>query len=91
MRDRRHQRGHPRDVPALFEGLVDAAPDHVLHLGRIDQRVARQQLGDQLRRQVLGTGVAMHAALGTAHRRAAEVDDHHVSRIQAHKILLLQW
>ncbi|MNC35035.1 hypothetical protein D3C75_835000 [compost metagenome] len=84
VRDLGHQRGHAGDVPALLEGLVDAAPDHVLDFFRVDLVVAFQQLADQVRRHVFGAGIAVHATLGAAHRRATEVDNHHVSWIQAH-------
>jgi hypothetical protein len=36
VRDGGHQRGEARDVEALFQGLLGAAPDHVLDLGGID-------------------------------------------------------
>ena len=85
VRDLGHQRRHARDVPALLQGLVDAAPDHVFDFVRVDLDVAFQQFADQVCRHVFGTGVAVHAALGAAHRRTTEVDDHDVSWIQAHK------
>ncbi|MNN37996.1 hypothetical protein D3C81_1519700 [compost metagenome] len=84
VRDWRHQRGHAGDVPALFQGLVDAAPDDVLDFFRIDLVVALEQLGDQVRGHVFSTGVAVHATLGAAHWCATEVDNHHVSWIEAH-------
>ena len=85
VRDLRHQRRHARDVPALLQGLVDAAPDHVFDFVRVDLDVAFQQLADQVRRHVFSAGVAVHAALGAAHRSTTEVDNHDVSWIQAHK------
>lgn len=88
VRDLGHQRRHARDVPALLQGLVDAAPDHVLDFRRVDLAVAFQQFADQVRRHVFGAGVAVHAALGAAHRSTTEVDNHDVSRIQAHKFTL---
>ncbi len=93
MRNRGHQRGHARDVPALLQGLVDASPDHILDFLRIDLVVALQQLADQVRRHVFGASVAVHATLGTTHGRATEVDNHHVSWIEAHIniLALAQW
>src|SRR3989344_3315066 len=85
VRDLGQQGGHAGDVPALFQGLVDTAPDHVFDFVRIDLDVTLQQFADQVRRHVFGAGVAVHAALGAAHRRATEVDNHDVSWIQAHK------
>src|SRR5690606_29627190 len=84
VRNLGHQRRHARDVPALLQGLVDAAPDHVLDFSRVDLAVALQQFADQVRGHGLGAGVAVHAALGTTHRGTTEVDDHCISRIQAH-------
>ncbi|MNZ71388.1 hypothetical protein D3C78_897480 [compost metagenome] len=84
VRDLGHQRRHAGDVPALLQGLVDAAPDHVLDFFGVDLAVALQQLADQVRRHVFSTGVAVHATLGAAHRGATEVDNHHVSWIEAH-------
>src|SRR5437868_3855095 len=64
VRDLSHQGRHTGDVPALLQGLVDAAPDHVFDFSRINLDVTFQQLADQVRRHVFGTGVAVHAALG---------------------------
>src|SRR5690606_15673765 len=79
-----HQGSHTGNVPALLQGLVDAAPDHIFHFCRIDLRVACKHALDQLRRHGLSAGVAVHAALGTTHRGTAEVDNDDVSRIKAH-------
>src|SRR5476651_1603972 len=88
VRDLGHQRRHAGDVPALLQGLVHTAPDHVFDFVRVDLDVAFQQFADQVRRHVLGAGVAVHAALGAAHRSTTEVDNHDVSRIQAHTFTL---
>ncbi|MNF55961.1 hypothetical protein D3C84_374370 [compost metagenome] len=85
VRDLGHQRRHARDVPALLQGLVHTAPDHVFDFVRVDLDVTFQQFADQVRRHVFGAGVAVHAALGAAHRSTTEVDNHDVSWIQAHK------
>src|SRR5690606_28224523 len=84
VRNAGQQRSHAGDVPALLQGLVDAAPDHIFHFCRVDLRVAREHAFDQLRGHGLGAGVAVHAALGTTHRGTAEVDNDDVSRIKAH-------
>ena len=49
VRDLGHQRRHARDVPALLQGLVNAAPDHVFHFARINLAVALQHFADQVR------------------------------------------
>src|SRR5690606_12847635 len=84
VRNLGHQRRHAGDVPALLQSLVDAAPDHVFDFGRVDLVVTVQQLTDQVCRHVLGTGIAVHAALRAAHRGAAEIDNNRVSRIKTH-------
>ncbi len=65
------------DVPALFQGLVDAAPNHVFDFVRVDLDVAfascRSGAPTCLRRGCCG------ACLERAHWRATEVDNHHVS------------
>ena len=88
VRDLSHQRRHASDVPALLQGLVHTAPDHVFDFVRVDLDVAFQQFADQVCRHIFSTGVAVHAALGAAHRSTTEVDNHDVSWIQAHKISL---
>src|SRR5690606_7397191 len=62
--------------------------DDIFNFGRVHFRVARQQPGDQVGGQGFGTDIAVHAALGTAHGGATEVDNYNVSRIEAHKFTL---
>src|SRR5690606_21950783 len=88
VRNRGHQGGHAGDVPALLQGLVHTAPDDIFHFCRIDLRVALEQPGDQLGGQGLGTDIAVHPALGSAHGGAAKVDNYNVSSIEAHKFTL---
>src|SRR5699024_10541527 len=74
VRQSGQQRGVAADVHALFLGLLHAAPDDVLDGLGLDRRVALKQRADQRGRQILGAGVAKHAALGAAHGGAYRVD-----------------
>ena len=65
------QRRHSGEVAIVLAGLVGAAEDHVVELGPVDARIARDQRPDRERREVVAPDAAERS--GVAADRSANV------------------
>ena len=79
-----HDGGITRDVHGLLQGLVDAAPDDVVDLGRHQAGIAIEQRLHHRGGQILGAHMSEGAILGLGHGGTHAIDDYHISRIQIH-------
>ncbi len=62
------KRREPSDVVALLEGLLHAAPDHVVDLFWIELGIAFHQRAHQMSRKLFRANVTIHSAFRAAHR-----------------------
>ena len=74
LRQTREQHGHARDVAVVFPCLVRTSQDHVSDVRRINRRIATQDLGDCMGREIIRAHVAQ-TAREVSDRRPNAADD----------------